>query len=82
MARGGIRPGQGRKPKAEELRIVNIAVDAITSKYGSLEKGFIALLNSKEASLIKFVFEHAAGKPREKVDLDIETSVISFKEAE
>lgn len=69
MAKGGARQGAGRKTKAEELKIVNQAVNAITTKYGSLEDGFVALLNSGEASLIKWVFEHAAGKPQDKVDL-------------
>lgn len=69
MPRGGVRPGQGRKRKAEELKIVNQAVNAITATYGSLEEGFKALLRTGEPSLIKWVFEHAAGKPQDKVDV-------------
>jgi len=68
--KGGARPGSGRKPKAEELKIVNTAVEAITEKHGSLKDGFKWLLQSGEPSLIKFVYEHAAGKPTEKVDLN------------
>jgi len=66
---GGKRPGAGRKSKAEELKIANTAMSAITQKYGSLEKGFKALLDSGEQALIKWVFEHAAGKPQDKVDI-------------
>jgi len=66
---GGARQGAGRKPKAEELKIVNQAVNAITQTYGSLEEGFVALLKSGEPSLIKWVFEHAAGKPQERIDI-------------
>lgn len=66
---GGKRPGAGRKPKIEELKIVNTAINAITARYGSLEEGFKALLATDEPSLIKWVFEHAAGKPQDKVDL-------------
>jgi hypothetical protein len=33
--KGGARPGSGRKPKAEELKIVNTAVEAITEKHGA-----------------------------------------------
>lgn len=66
---GGAREGAGRKSKAAELQVANQAIDAITEKYGSLKEGFIALLNSKEPSLIKWVFEHGAGKPQDKVDL-------------
>jgi hypothetical protein len=66
---GGKRAGAGRKPKAEELKIVNAAIDSITQLHGSLEGGFKALLKSGEPALIKFVFEHAVGKPKEKVDV-------------
>lgn len=69
MPSGGRREGSGRKSKAEELRVRDTAVSAITKKYGSLEGGFEALLSSGEASLIKWVFEHAAGKPQDKIDL-------------
>lgn len=67
--KGGAIPGAGRKSKAEELKVANQAIDAITEKYGSLKDGFKALLNSGEASLIKWVFEHGAGKPQDKVDV-------------
>lgn len=69
MAKGGAREGAGRKSKAEELQIVNQALDAITERYGGLREGFIALLNTGEPSLVKWVFEHAAGKPKDKVDI-------------
>ena len=67
--KGGAIPGAGRKTKAEEMLVRNIAIDAITAKYGGLKEGFEALLNTKEPSLIKWVFEHAAGKPQEKIDI-------------
>jgi hypothetical protein len=67
--KGGARQGSGRKSKAEELKVANTAIEAITEKYGSLKGGFTALLNSGEQSLIKWVFEHAAGKPQDKLDL-------------
>lgn len=67
---GGYRPGSGRKPKADEEKIRGLAVSAIEKKHGDLETGFMRLLESNEPSLIKFVWEHAVGKPREKIDLD------------
>lgn len=70
MANGGARAGAGRKPKADELRVQKLAIAALVAKYGSEEKAFEALLESKEPSLQKFVYEHAFGKPREKVDMD------------
>lgn len=70
MPAGGSRSGSGRKPKAEEERIQSLAIKALVNKYGSEEKAMEALLESKEPSLLKFVYEHAFGKPREKVDMD------------
>lgn len=72
MALGGARPGAGRKPKVDEEKVRGLAVSAIEKKHGNLENGFIKLLESGEASLIKFVWEHAVGKPREKVDMDFD----------
>lgn len=69
---GGARPGSGRKPKADEEKVRNLAIAAIEKTHGGLEQGFVKLLQSGEASLIKFVWEHAVGKPREKMDLDLD----------
>ena len=68
MARGGSRPGAGRKPIHDEIQSRDMAISAIVNVYGSLEKGMEALLRTGEPSLQKFVFEHAIGKPREKVE--------------
>lgn len=70
--RGGYMPGGGRPKKVDEERVRDLSVKAIVAHYGSEEEGFKSLLNSKEPALIKFVFEHAYGKPREKMDLDID----------
>lgn len=70
MANGGARAGAGRKPKSDEARIQAIAAKAMIKKFGSEQRAFEYLLNSKEPSLIKFAFEHAFGKPREKVDMN------------
>ena len=66
--RGGARQGSGRKAKVDELKIVNQAVEAIIAKHGDLQSGFVSLLESQEPSLIKFVWEHAVGKPKEKIE--------------
>lgn len=65
----------GRPKKVDEERVTTKALAAIVEKYGSLEAGFKALLESKEPMLIKFAFEHAAGKPREKMDVDVNKEV-------
>lgn len=69
MSRGGARPGGGRPKKVDEQRVRDLSIAAIKSHYGSEEKGFKALLTSGEPVLIKFVFEHAYGKPTEKHEL-------------
>jgi hypothetical protein len=79
MPRGGWRPGGGRPKKHEEEKTVATALSAVVKKYGSLEDGFIALLESGEPSLIKFVFEHAAGKPRERIDMTMDGEINSVQ---
>lgn len=69
MAKGGKREGSGRKSIATEERTKELCRAAIQGKFGSVEKGLEWLLDSKKESLIKFVYEHALGKPTEKVDL-------------
>jgi hypothetical protein len=67
--KGGAMPGGGRPSKVDERRVRDLSVKAIIKCYGSEEKGFQALLKSGEAVLIKFVFEHAYGKPKEHHEL-------------
>jgi len=72
MSRGGVRPGAGRKSIADEERTREKAKAAILEKYQTLEGGLKSLLESQEPALIKFVFEHAFGKPTENLDLQSE----------
>lgn len=67
--KGGAMPGGGRPKKVDEERVRDLSVKAIIAHYGSEELGFKALLDSKEPVLIKFVFEHAYGKPTEKHEI-------------
>jgi len=77
---GGARPGAGRKPKVEEDRVRELAVSAIVKKYGSEEAGFLALLDSGEASLIKFAYEHAFGKPKERFEGELQSETFIWNE--
>jgi hypothetical protein len=65
---GGARNGAGRKAKHNEDESRQLAINAIVQVHGSLEAGLSHLLRSMEPSLQKFVFEHAIGKPKEKVE--------------
>jgi len=74
-SKGGARIGAGRKTRAEEFGITTLAIQSITEHYGSLLDGFKALLATRDAILVRFVFEHAVGKPREKLDIDMNADV-------
>ena len=69
MAHGGKREGAGRKPKAEELNLVE--------KLSPLEESaFLALKEGVEKGDFKFVqlfYNYYAGKPRETKDVSIIT---------
>lgn len=66
--RGGVRPGAGRPTIAAELKTADLARECLIAKYGSLNAALIALLEMDEPALIKFVFEHAFGKPTDKIE--------------
>ena len=67
MGVGGKRQGAGRKPVSYEISAREICQSAIIRKFGTLEKGIEYLLESEEPTLIKFAYEHAFGKPVERV---------------
>ena len=67
MARGGARPGGGRRSAADEQETRSICIKALESRYGNLQLAVEALIKSKEPALIKFVYEHALGKPKEEI---------------
>lgn len=80
MAKGGARQGAGRKSLAEEQQTALKARKAIIAKYKSIEGGLEHLLDSDEPQLVKWVFEHALGKPVESVEIDGEVShELTFK---
>jgi hypothetical protein len=68
--RGGKRQGAGRKSRAEEMKSAEIAQRAMVNRYGTLEKAMVGMLDSQEPSLIKFVAEHAFGKPIDNLNLN------------
>lgn len=62
MPAGGYRPNSGRKKIVPKLNAQQVCQKALISKFGSLHKGILHLINSGEPSLLKFVYEHAIGK--------------------
>lgn len=69
---GGPGRGGGRKSKTYEEKVRKYALAAIVKKWGSLEGGLEALLDSHEPVLMRFVFEHAFGKPKEQIEKKVE----------
>ncbi len=79
MARGGKRPGAGRKPKHDENRIRDFAISAIEETFGSVQAAFAhlgeiaisptATKRDQIAALTKLL-EYAVGKPKEKVEVE------------
>ena len=67
MARGGVRPNSGRKSKAEEQKTQAICRNALQAMYGGDESVIEAMMQTGEPSLMKFILEHAYGKPVDKV---------------
>lgn len=75
---GGIRPGAGRPPKAEEDKISSFAIAAIVSIFGSEKEGFEALAEkAKKGSFNhqRLLFEYAYGKPKEEI-IDMQPVII------
>jgi len=78
MARGGLRPGSGRKSKADEERLRDLCLSAVGKVFGdnvSLFQKLAEIANEKETSnrdkisaLTKLI-EYAHGKPKETVDV-------------
>lgn len=75
---GGSRKGAGRKPVHDEHRVRDLAIAAIIEVHGSEENGFRSLLRSDEPALVKWVYEHGYGKPKETIDLNskVEQTII------
>lgn len=61
-------PGPGRPKKADEQKAKELGMAALKKKFGTVEKAFVFLLESKEPSLIRLVFEYTFGKPADKIE--------------
>lgn len=81
---GGKREGAGRPTKANELGTADLTRKALVERYGGLNEALIALLETQEPSLLKFVYEHAFGKPTDKIEHsgEIENKQPSFSETQ
>jgi len=62
---GGVRAGQGRKSKAEEVKLIESLTPLAPAALEALKKG----IDSGEFPFVKLFYEYYAGKPTDKVDL-------------
>src|SRR5687768_16661706 len=62
---GGAREGAGRKPKADELAIIEKLSPLEDEAFKQLEKG----VKSGSFHFVKLFYEYIWGKPKQSVDL-------------
>jgi len=62
---GGKREGAGRKPKAEEQKLIEKLTPLNDLALESLKKG----LEKKEQWAVKLYFEYFYGRPQQRVDV-------------
>lgn len=80
MAQGGVRKGAGRPRANDEIMARDMCRAALIRKYGSWEKAMDDLVASKDPILRRFVFEHAIGKPQEKVEVTNKKFTVKHEE--
>ncbi len=77
MARGGARPGAGRKSRAEELQLIEKLTPLEDEALKQLEKG----IKANDFAFIKLYFEYFYGKPSDNINLGGEVTqktIINF----
>lgn len=72
MANGGKRPGSGRKPKADEVALIERLSPMDDSALKSLLEG----VKKGEFSFIKLFMEYRYGRPKEKIEHSGELAVL------
>lgn len=77
---GGKRKGAGRKPKADELNLLETALKAVDKEYGSIEQLWIHVASKSKKSTphLKMLVEYIYGKPKEIKDINLNTELPIF----
>jgi len=78
MAHGGARPGAGRKPKADELKLIE-RLDNIIDGDNAINK-LNDLIEDGNFNAIKLYLEYRYGKPKESLDVTSDGETLSFNE--
>ena len=69
---GGARPGAGRKPKADEVAMIELLSPMDEVALNALKKGLAA----GEFPYVKMFMEYRYGKPKEKIEHSGELGVL------
>ena len=64
---GGKRKGSGRKPKADEVQLIEKLTPLEPLAFDALEQG----LKDKDFRYVQLYYNYYAGKPRETKDISI-----------
>jgi hypothetical protein len=65
--RGGKREGAGRKPKAEEIKMIERLLPLEPKAFEALEKG----IENGDFKYVQLFYNYYAGKPKETKDISI-----------
>jgi hypothetical protein len=76
--RGGFREGSGRKPKADEIKLIE-KLDEIIDK-DTVVKKLNELITEGNFNALKLYFEYRYGKPKESIDLTSKGESLAFNE--
>lgn len=74
MAHGGKRPGAGRKPKAEEVKLVERLSPLEDDALAALAEG----VKSGDIKWVQLYLNYYLGKPKETKDISINEDVPLF----
>jgi len=76
---GGARPGAGRKPKADEIKLIE-TMDAISAPAKVWQKLFDKVQEG-DTNAIKTWLQYRFGMPKQKIEAEVEASIeISFED--
>ena len=78
MAHGGKREGAGRKPKADEVKLIEALDEHIDSE--RVFEILQGLIEEKNIKAIQIYLDRRFGKPKESVTLNSEGFNINFKD--
>ena len=74
MARGGKREGAGRKPKSEEINLIEKLSPLEDAAFEALKEG----VQRGEFKFVQLFYNYYAGKPRETKDITINEDLPLF----